>query len=330
MTEMKDSAHLSKLKNISFQPVFILGLHRSGTSILYKMLSKTHQFNPVTAYHIICYHQLLHNHLKKQETHQKNTLTQQLQHHGIKDRGIDRLSITADFEEEYGFLLSNQSNHPHITSKNKALFIQLAQKIQYIANNKLLLLKNPFDFSNFLYLYHLFPNARFIFIHRHPYKTLSSLMKAFCFLLKKKNYYTIQLSTLYTKVFTYRPLLVLLRLLFLKIPVLGLMIFTLQTAQTTRYYQKNITKLPTKSYCAITYEQLCKHPNETIAEILTMLQKKNPESIDFSTYIKPRKTTLHPSIYPLQHFIYTTMKPYFDTFQYTPQISEVATKKEPA
>ena len=39
--ENLDKKHLEKLENIEFQPVFILGLHRSGTSILYKILIAT-------------------------------------------------------------------------------------------------------------------------------------------------------------------------------------------------------------------------------------------------------------------------------------------------
>lgn len=34
-------------------PVFILGLHRSGTTILYEMLASTGAFDVLTAWHVI-------------------------------------------------------------------------------------------------------------------------------------------------------------------------------------------------------------------------------------------------------------------------------------
>ena len=58
-----DKKYLDKIENIKFNPVFILGLHRSGTSIFYKMLVSTGHFNSVTAYHIINYEELLSNYI---------------------------------------------------------------------------------------------------------------------------------------------------------------------------------------------------------------------------------------------------------------------------
>ena len=40
-----DSPNKKILKNIKFNPVFILGLHRSGTTILYEILAKTGRLN---------------------------------------------------------------------------------------------------------------------------------------------------------------------------------------------------------------------------------------------------------------------------------------------
>ncbi|MBE3121464.1 MAG: hypothetical protein IMZ43_08250 [Thermoplasmata archaeon] len=46
-----DNEFIQELQQVTFQPVFIVGLHRSGTSIPYKTLTETGNFNPVTAYH---------------------------------------------------------------------------------------------------------------------------------------------------------------------------------------------------------------------------------------------------------------------------------------
>jgi hypothetical protein len=61
----------------------------------------------------------------------------------------------------------------------------MCKKIQFIAgNDKPILLKNPYDFPNFLYIKRVFPNARFVFIHRNPLKTISSTLNAIKMILK--------------------------------------------------------------------------------------------------------------------------------------------------
>ena len=148
---MLDERYLENINNIDYNPVFILGLHRSGTSILYKMLVSTGQFNSVTAYHLIKYEELLSNHINKKEEIVKNQLTNYFIKRGQSDRGIDKLKITADFAEEYGFLLGKYSSKYYITSKNVNYFNQLAKKVQFISeNNNLILLKNPWVLSHFL------------------------------------------------------------------------------------------------------------------------------------------------------------------------------------
>jgi len=69
-----DDIYLSKLENINFEPIFIIGVNRSGTSILYKLFSKTDCFNVVTAYHIIKYEELLNNHINNLEKKSKKEL----------------------------------------------------------------------------------------------------------------------------------------------------------------------------------------------------------------------------------------------------------------
>ena len=69
--ETADKEYIDRLKDIDFEPIFILGLHRSGTSILYKILASTHYFNIVTAYHIIYYDSLIYNHLTNREERSK-------------------------------------------------------------------------------------------------------------------------------------------------------------------------------------------------------------------------------------------------------------------
>ena len=321
-SDVSDDHYRKHLQNIDVHPIFILGLHRSGTSILYKMLVETGAFNAVTAYHLINYNKLLVNHLHGTEEQAKQTLDAFFQR-SQQDRGIDNLSLTADFPEEYGFLLGRRTIAMNITRGNKDLFIELAQKIQFIAeNNKPLLLKNPYDFSNFLYIKKEFPQATFVFIHRHPFAVLSSTMKAMRLLLNGKNPYTTELFRLYDILFDHPLLLALSRCLVNSLSSLGVCLYALLSAASTRYYLKNIARLPPCDYIAITYEQLCADPQTTMNDILDFLHISPPKPIDFTRFIKPRKTTLDFSVTHMKRFIYTYMKRYFRAFKYSHKIEE--------
>jgi len=312
-----DQPYLHNLSQIDFEPVFILGVHRSGTSILYKMLTATGCFNSVTAYHLIKYKELLSNHLHKREEQVKQELTESFKEKGVEDRGIDRLILTADFSEEYGFLLGQQTFHMYLTSKNLQLFIELCRKIQYLAGNKKpLLLKNPYDFPNFLYIKQMFPTAKFVFIHRHPLKTISSTMKTIDVLLQKKNPYTMQLFRLYNKVVDQPVIFFLLRVIFSTVPELGVLFLARTTRKATEYYLKNIEKLPKQDYISITYESFCEYPEQTIEQILKILNLKKPRNLDVSSLMEPRKVNIDLSVKKGRNFIYSSMKKYYTVFGY--------------
>jgi len=318
--ENKDQQHLQLLENVEFQPVFILGLHRSGTSILYKMLNATGCFNPVTAYHLIRYNQLLANHINNQEESSKKELTESFQEKGLDDRGIDKLKINADFAEEYGFLLGQKTLEMYITPKNLPLFTEMAKKIQFISeNNKPILLKNPYDLPNFLYIKQVFPNAKFVFIHRHPLKTLSSNINAVDVLLKNKNPYTTQLFRLYNKIFENPLILIPIRLCFSRFKIFGVMFLTMNSSKATKYYLKNIKQLPKQDYISITYEYLCENPQKNIEKIMKSLNIKIDKKIDFTSFIKPRKIDLDPSVLKLRKFIFKLMRKYVKCFGYAPE-----------
>lgn len=312
-----DKQYLVRLKNIDFQPVFILGLHRSGTSILYKMLTATGCFTPVTAYHLIRYNQLLSDYETNKIESSKKELTESFRKKGLKDRGIDRLQITADFAEEYGFLLGQKTFQMYIAPKNLSLFIELGKKVQYISNNKKpILFKNPYDLSNFLYIKQMFPTAKFVFIHRHPFKTLSSNIKAVRLLLQDKNPYTTQLFKLYNKTYENPLILYPSKWSFLNFSAIGMVLLTRYSSKSIKYYLKNIEHLPEQDYVTITYEDLCINPKKNIETIMKCLNIAIPKKIDFSSFIKPRKIDLDQSVKQLRFFIFRCMEDYFEKFSY--------------
>jgi len=314
-----DEKYLKKIENIDFHPIFILGLPRSGTSILYKTLSKTNCFNAVTSYHIINYNQLLYNHIESLEDQVKQKLNESFKEKNLIDRGMDRLEISADFPEEYGYILQKYTHQLHIVPDNIYIFLQLAKKIQFISqNNKPLLLKNPFDFQNTAYIKKVLPNAKFVFICRDPVKIFSSNMKAIRFLLKGKNPYSMQIFRAYNKLFQNPLLLNTIRLFFSQLSIFGLIYVVTYYKKLTNRFIKNINQLSPEDFTIVKYEDFCKQPQKTIENIMRFLNLNFKEKIDIKQFVKPRKTILETYIIKMKFFIYKQMNNYYNFFGYKP------------
>jgi len=306
-----DLRYLKKLEDIDFQPVFIMGLHRSGTSVLYKMLTSSGCFNPVTVYHLVKYDQLLDDYENKTQDNVKKRLTESFRKKGLDDRGIDKLRVSADFAEEYGFFLDEKSAQTFITKKNASKFNEMCKKITYISDRKKpILLKNPYDFSNFIYIKNAFPNAKFVFIHRHPFKVLSSLINAVRVLFEDYNYYASQISRIYNRLYENPLSRYSLKYLTSRLSFFGLMLLCYNSSKYTKYYLKNLKNLPNDCYISITYEELCNKPQQTMENIFSKLKIKPKKTIDYNSFIKPRKTTLDPSVVFLKKYIYSSMETY--------------------
>ena len=71
-----DAPYLELLAGVDFRPIFIVGDHRSGTTLLYKTLVATGCFNFVKAYHIIKYDEILSNHVNQREEQAIQSLEQ--------------------------------------------------------------------------------------------------------------------------------------------------------------------------------------------------------------------------------------------------------------
>ena len=289
-----DIQYLDKIENISFQPIFIMGLQRSGTSILYKMLGATDYFNVITAYHIIKYNELLHNHINNLEEDAKNDLSDSFRHQSQMTRGIDRLQITPDFPEEYGFLLAQKTKKSRLNRENLSLFIELCKKIQYISYpEKSLLLKNPFDFSNFTYIRKMFPNSKFIFIHRNPMNTLNSQIKAMQTLLQNKSTYMAMLSPWYDQVFKSNIQLRYYRFINSSRSSLRATSAVRRISKETDTFLENIDFLQKdEEYIDVMYENLCSNPQITINSIMKFLDLPIQSNNNYRDFIKPRKTVL--------------------------------------
>jgi hypothetical protein len=163
-----DNQYIDHMKNTTFNPVFILGLHRSGTTILYRMLNETGNFNVLTLYHVLYFDRLLYDQINHIEGKEKDRLNALLKEKGITNRKTDAIRVTAEYEHEYVYIFS-QRNYPRkINENNRELFELLCKKITYLSgNDKPILLKNPYDYPKFLSIKKMYPHAKFVFIQRN-------------------------------------------------------------------------------------------------------------------------------------------------------------------
>jgi hypothetical protein len=317
-TKNLDFQYINEIENITTNPIFIMGMQRSGTSILYKLLSLTKSFNVVTAYHIIMYNELLHNHINNLEKKSQDDLNNFLKNKSQTDRAIDRLKINTDFPEEYGFILSKKDNQSKLTPKTLDTFSECCKKIQFISKNeKPILLKNPFDFANFRYIKTVFPKAKFIFIHRNPLKTLNSQIKAMRILLKNKSKYMALLSPQYNKVFENKILLNYYRFIYSPFTPIRAITAIRKLAKSTYHFLENIGSLHEADYINSRYEDICEEPDSEIEKILNFLDIKTKSNLQYSDLIKPRKTIILNEIRIFKPYILKKTKKYLSYCKYT-------------
>lgn len=312
-----DQAYLELLEKVNFSPIFIIAEHRSGTTLLYKTLVATECFNFVKAYHIIKYDEILSNWINKTENQSIKKLGEELKSLGLNNRVIDDVEVTPDLPEEYGFILKNAGYESHLNPENLHFFEELCKKIQFIsAPDKPLLLKNPWCFPHFMYLKNTFPQAKFIFIHRHPIHVINSKLKAARSILSSRNEYTLLLSREYKEILNNPLKTFLFRLFYSSYFNLGLRRVTKEKIEFTNYFLQNIDNLRENDYVSVTYEELCNTPKETIFKILGFLELQPRVNLPYQNLIQPRPLKLLPEVEKKYQKIQQRLKPYFDYHGY--------------
>lgn len=313
-----DTPYLDSLSQVEFNPIFIMGEHRSGTTLLYKTLVATGCFNFLKAYHIIKYDEILSNHVNQKENQAIQELEQLFKTLGISDRAIDKVMATPDLPEEYGFILKNiVGNKSLITPENKPIFQQLCRKIQFTSDpEKPLLLKNPWDMPQFMYVKSAFPSAKFIFIHRHPIHVINSKLNAARTLLSSWNPYTALIAKFYTQIFKNPIKRLIYQLMYTKYFNLGVSRVTKTSVESANYFLENIGSFPEQDYLMIGYEDLCKAPEATIKKILGFLELEPQVDLEYEKLIKPRPIKLLPEVQKQYEQIRNQLQPYFNYHRY--------------
>ena len=289
-----DEQHLHLLDNVSFRPVFIIGDHRSGTTLMHQLLAETGGFNFVTAYHVIKYQQILSDCLQKNVEASRRELQQDFLKLGLTDRIIDNVPATPDLPVEYGFVFASVNNRrPKLNEQSLPQFVELCKKIQFVGQpDRPLLLKNPWDVLRFAEIKTYFPEARFVFIHRHPISVLNSQLKAVQSVMAARNGFLAMLAPWYKRLYEHPLQLSAVRLLAGPPFRLWERLLALHMIRVADYFVNHIGSLTPGDHISVKYEELCKDPDATMANILGFLRVPVHNQQSYRSRIEPRPPKL--------------------------------------
>jgi hypothetical protein len=317
-TETPDREHLHLLKDVSFRPVFIIGDHRSGTTLMHQLLAETGGFNFVTAYHVTKYPQILSDHLHQRAEAARQDLQRDFLKLGLKDRIIDNVPVTPDLPVEYGFVFTSRNNRrPKLTAQMLPQFVELCKKIQFIGEpTKPLLLKNPWDVLGFAEIKAYFPQARFVFIHRHPISVMNSQFRAVESLLAARNGFLAMLAPWYKRLYERPPQLFAVRLLSRWPFHLWERLLAVHMVRVADYFVEHIGSLGPTDYVSVTYEELCQGPDATMQRIAGFLGVSLQRKDSYCSRIEPRPPKLLSQVRRKYRQISQRLAPYLNYHGY--------------
>jgi len=176
-------------------PVFVIGHWRSGTTFLHYLLSKDPRFG------YLCNYQALIFNIALLSKRMMRALSRPF---FPTERPQDNIKMSpyypAEEEQPFTTISTRSGMHSFFFPRNRSYFdkynlfksitakekkhwqkdyLYLLKNISLYNEHKPLLLKNPHNTSRVKELLELFPDAKFIFLHRDPYTTYKSMMHLF-------------------------------------------------------------------------------------------------------------------------------------------------------
>lgn len=273
---------------------FILGLHRSGTTLLYEMLSATGLFDWVTARHVIDFDDVRRG--EHAPTAGRARLAQRFDSLGLTSREVDAVSLTPETQEEYGFILHNLGAGLQLSEKNLACFDAVCQSVRRDWHtHRPLLLKNPWDFGRGALICRHDREARIVYIHRNPLHVLSSLFRLTIKALDARHPYLSMLDHRYGQAMLGEFPQRIGRLVAQRAPGLILRSILKSTGRLTDEYLATREGVPPDRAIDVRYEDLVDHPNETISRILEHL-RMDASPMDFCAMIGRHRSSVAPEV----------------------------------
>ncbi len=161
-----------------------------------------------------------------------------------------------------------------------------------------------------MYVKAALPEARFIFIHRHPIHVINSQLRATRSLLTTRNAYVALIARWYAQLFDKPVQLFAARLLFSSHFDLGLRIATRHVVRATTYFLQHVDSLTETDYVSVRYEDLCEDPETHVARILKFLALKQRFHVAYHAFIEPRPLRLLPEVARKYDGIRQKLQPY--------------------
>ncbi len=254
-----------KIKRINYKdqaPVFIIGHWRSGTTFLHNLMHKDKQFGYLCNYQTFVFTVAL---LSKK-------LVRALSRPFFpKERSQDNVKVSPYYpaEEEQPFTMISSRSGMHtfffprnrmyfdkynifkgITKKEKKLwqrdYLYLLKNISLYNDNKPLLLKNPHNTGRVKELLELFPNAKFIYLHRDPYTIFLSTLHMYDKVVRTQFFHDVSDEEIQDLV-------------------------CYVARETLRKYQDDRHLVPEGNLIEVPYTELAEHPYETVKNIYKTL-----------------------------------------------------------
>ncbi len=290
LKRMERQKTAAKLKDYSMpeDPVFIIGHWRTGSTFLHQLMSLDDNLVTPNVFQVSAVDSFLIS-----EKYYKPIMTKLMQ----PTRPMDnvKLGFYEPQEDEYAlvklntgsplekmlfprdnryFLMGYRDFYPEEVDKWKFYFNHFCRKLSFI-DGKRVLLKNPFHSMRLPLLREMFPNAKFIHIHRHPYAVVPSTIHMWHIvgnenkLKNRSSKYTVEEVSEVMK-----------RLL--------------------DYIQEHLKKIPEANKVEVSFDELETDPSGTVKKIYDKLklapasgfEKKLSEKIDQTKSHKKNKYTI--------------------------------------
>lgn len=311
-----DDPYLHRIRGIEFRPVFIIGMHRSGTTLLNRMLAASGAFNVTSLFHIVNRHRLLRLHSFPDELEaSRSELAGSLRDAGVHTRAYDSMTVGVDETEEYAWALDHQGRWPLLNERNLPGFLTFARKVQFVQNQaRPLLLKSPYDVVNFAYLRNVFPTAPFIFIHRNPIEVANSQYRMYRNVIDHRDLYEALLSDGLRALYDSPTKLALTRLAFSERLEILFWLVCRRIIQACGYLTKHVPSVdgPTVTF---TYPELCTQPADVVHRVLACVGTEARVEPNYQSMIQVRESKLHSSVLRHQQRIEKHTRSYRERFK---------------
>jgi hypothetical protein len=311
-----------KINRISFEdnpPIFILGHWRSGTTHLHYMMARDPRLGYLNNYQALMMHVALLS---------RSKLRKMVARFFPKSRPQDNVRFTlmepAEEEQPFSTITARSSIHGFFFPRNpdylqkyhlfngitprekkewQLRYRYLLKMIAFYNHQKPLVLKNPHNTGRVKELLELFPDARFILLHRNPYKVY----------LSTYHLYKRMVSTQFLQ--------------FLSLKDIRPMIID-NFKQIMEKYLRERTLIPDGHLVEIGFDDLENHPMETLKRIYTELSipgfeaMRDPVEQYLDSVRKYRKNKFEALPEAIKERIDTDWDFYFRAFGYAKQLPE--------